>query len=292
MNAIYTNQSTRENMDLLYAQARVYDRVKNWNRLNFLFSIIVPLLLSFVTVYNRSREFVDSELLSSLLGLYGLLVLTFNIVISGHISALRRKAASIQEIPRDDIIREAAYFRDSPEKARKRFGEEGWYVSKVYDAPQAVMALLCHGKNLGWDKSLREVLHVFYLSAFIVSPVAMLVYGIVMKSGLNEILFYVVFTLPVIRYFLLQFLDNRSSMKRSEKLKKYVEKELSGIRVSGRAEEEQLAYTLRNIQDEMFTYRASCPPVPNGIQLIMKPKNERIYVDYFETNLKELHLQK
>ena len=287
MNAIYTNQSTRENMDLLYAQARVYDRVKNWNRLNFLFSIIVPLLLSFVTVYNRSREFVDSELLSSLLGLYGLLVLTFNIVISGHISALRRKAASIQEmydcrvlgirrnelkveeIPRDDIIREAAYFRDSPEKARKRFGEEGWYVSKVYDAPQAVMALLCHGKNLGWDKSLREVLHVFY-----------------------EILFYVVFTLPVIRYFLLQFLDNRSSMKRSEKLKKYVEKELSGIRVSGRAEEEQLAYTLRNIQDEMFTYRASCPPVPNGIQLIMKPKNERIYVDYFETNLKELHLQK
>ncbi|MCG3024374.1 S-4TM family putative pore-forming effector, partial [Escherichia coli] len=57
-------------------------------------------------------------------------MLTFNIVISGHISALRRKAASIQEmydcrvlgirrnelkveeIPRDDIIREAAYFRD------------------------------------------------------------------------------------------------------------------------------------------------------------------------------------
>ncbi|HDU3031201.1 hypothetical protein H8L76_27830, partial [Klebsiella pneumoniae] len=35
MNAIYTNQSTRENLDLLYAQARVYDRVKNWNKLNF-----------------------------------------------------------------------------------------------------------------------------------------------------------------------------------------------------------------------------------------------------------------
>lgn len=95
MNAIYTNQSTRENLDLLYAQAHVYDRVKNWNRLNFIFSIIVPLLLSLVTVYNRSRGFVDSELLSSLLGLYGLLVLTFNIVISRHISALRRKAASI-----------------------------------------------------------------------------------------------------------------------------------------------------------------------------------------------------
>lgn len=49
----------------------------------------MPLLLSLVTVFNRSRGFVDSELLSSLLGLYGLLVLTFNIIISGHISALR-----------------------------------------------------------------------------------------------------------------------------------------------------------------------------------------------------------
>lgn len=97
------------------------------------------------------------------------------------------------------------------------------------------------------DINKREVLHVFYLSTFIVSPVAMLVYGIDMKSGLNEILFYVVFTLPVIRYFLLQFLDNCSSMKRSEKLKKYVEKELSGIRVSGRTEEDKLGYTLRNI---------------------------------------------
>lgn len=240
---------------------------------------------------------------------YGLLVLVFNIAISGHISALRRKAASIQEmydcrvlgirrndlkveeISRDDISRAAAFFTNSPEKARRRFGEEGWYVSKVYNAPQAVMALLCHGKNLGWDRSLREVLHVFYLSAFIVSPVAMLVYGIVLKSGLNEILFYMVFTMPVIRYFLLQFMDNRSSMKRSEKLKKYVEKEISGIKVSGRAKEEQLGYTLRNIQDEIFAYRASCPPVPNGIQLIMKCQNERIYNDYFETNLKEMHLQ-
>ncbi len=97
----------------------------------------------------------------------GLLVLTFNIVISGHISALRRKAASIQElydcrvlgirrnelkveeIPRDDIIREAAYFQRQPGKSTKAIWREGWYVSKVYDAPQAVMALLCHGKNLG-----------------------------------------------------------------------------------------------------------------------------------------------
>lgn len=308
MNTIYTNQSTRENLDLLYAQACIYDRVKNWNRLNFTFSIIMPLLLSVMTVYNRSLHLFDTELLSSLLGLYGLVVLTFNIAISSHIAALRRKAASIQEmydcrvlgirrndlkvedISRDEISRAAVRFKKSRAKARKRFGDEGWYVSKVYDAPQSVMALLCHGKNLGWDRSLREVLHVFYLTAFFIAPMAVLIYGIAMKSGINEILFYIVFTMPVIRYFLLQFLDNRSSIKRSEKLKKYVEKEISGIKVSGRAEVEQLGYTLRNIQDEIFAYRASCPPVPNSIQSLMKSTNEQIYDDYFESNLKEMHL--
>ncbi len=74
------------------------------------------------------------------------------------------------------------------------------------------MALLCHEKNLGRDKSFREVLHVFYLSAFIVSS--------------------------VIRYFLLQFRDNHSNMKRSEKLKNYIQKEISGIKVSVRTEGE------------------------------------------------------
>lgn len=88
----------QENLDLLYAQACIYDNVKNWNKLNFTFSIIIPLLLSVLTVYNRSLKFVDIELLSSLLGLYGLLVLTLNIAVSSHIASLRRKAASVQEM--------------------------------------------------------------------------------------------------------------------------------------------------------------------------------------------------
>ncbi|MFK9870776.1 S-4TM family putative pore-forming effector [Klebsiella pneumoniae] len=46
MNTIYTNQSTRENLDLLYAQAHIYDGVKSWNRLNLFLSVILPVILS------------------------------------------------------------------------------------------------------------------------------------------------------------------------------------------------------------------------------------------------------
>ncbi|MFZ5316473.1 S-4TM family putative pore-forming effector [Enterobacter asburiae] len=309
MNAIYTNQSTRENLDLLYAQACLYDRVKLWNRINFYLSVILPLILSAGAAYNRRLGLIDTELLSSFLGLYGLVILAFNIALSAHVSGLRKTAASVQEmydcrvlgirrnelkvedVPKDDISRAASCFNLRPEKAVRRFGKEGWYVSKVYDAPQPVMALLCHGKNLGWDRSLRKILSRGYLAAVIIVPVAILVYGMAMKSGLNEVLFYIVFVLPIIRYFLLQFMDNRGSIKRSEKLKKYIERELSSVKVSGRVDNESLDYTLRNIQDEIFSYRVSCPPVPNGIQRMLKTGNERIYEDYFEVNLKELHLQ-
>ncbi|CAI2020308.1 Uncharacterised protein [Serratia proteamaculans] len=308
MNTIYTNQSTRENLDLLYAQACIYDQVKRWNRVNLSLSVILPLMLSAAATYNRNTNLIDTELASSFLGLYGLLILTFNIALSSHAYGLRKKAASVQEmydcrvlgirrndlkveeVPKDEISRAASFFKRHPEEALRRFGKEGWYVNKVYDAPQPVMALLCHGKNLGWDHSLREILYGTYLFAVIIFPAAILIYGIAMKSSLNEVLFYIVFILPLIRYFLLQFVDNRSSIKRSEKLKKYVEKELSNIKVSGRVDEDGLGYTLRNIQDEIFSYRASCPPVPNGIQRIMKFRNEQIYDDYFETNLREMHL--
>lgn len=308
MNTIYTNQSTRENLELLYAQARIYDGVKSWNRLNLFLSVILPVILSAAVAYNRSKALLDTELASSFLGVYGLLVLAFNIALSSYASGQRRKAASIQEIydcrvlgirrnelkveevAKDEISRAASYFKHRPERADRRFGKEGWYVSKVYDAPQPVMALLCHGKNLGWDRSLRQILHWVYLCAVIMFPTAILVYGIAMKSRLNEVLFYIVFILPLIRYFLLQFLDNLSSIKRSEKLKKYVEKELSNIKVSGKVDYDTLGYTLRNIQDEIFSYRASCPPAPNGIQRAMKFRNEQVYDDYFELNLKDLHL--
>lgn len=308
MNAIYTNQSTRENLDLLYAQARIYDRVKSWCKANFFLSVILPVMLSAAATYNRSKGLIDYEIASSFLGLYGLLVLSFNIAISGYASGLRKKAASIQEmydckvlgirrnnlkveeISRDEISRAAAFFKNKPTEVVKRFGNEGWYVSKVYNVPQSIMALMCHGKNLGWDRSLRDILFWVYLSAIVIFPVAILIYGIAMKSGLNEVLFYIVFILPLIRYYLVQFMDNRSSIKRSEKLKNYIEKEISNIKVSGRVEEDGLGYTLRNIQDEIFSYRVSCPPVPNGIQRIMKFRNELIYDDYFETNLKEMHL--
>ncbi|CAI1832614.1 Uncharacterised protein [Serratia marcescens] len=310
MNTIFTSQSTRQNLNLLYAQAYIYDKVKRWSITNLIFSVIVPLIMSAAATYNRISGLFDTELVSSLLALYGLLALVINIILSSYTSALRNKAASIQEmydckvlgirrnelkveeVPSDEISRAAYFFNHQKNEAYKRFGEEGWYVSRMYDAPQSVMALLCHGKNLGWDRSLRTMLYYLYLFGIFVIPIAILTYGIFMRSTLNEVLFNIVFILPLVRYFLLQFIDNMNSIKKSEKLKKYVDKQLSNLKISGRVDEERIGYILRNIQDELFSYRVLCPPVPNYIQRIMKSKNEQVYDDYFESNLKEMHLQK
>ncbi|HDG1673081.1 TPA: hypothetical protein PFE07_002537 [Kluyvera cryocrescens] len=305
MNTLYTSQSTPDNMSLLYAQAHLYNRIKIFSSVNFFISIVLPVLLSVAAAILKSRYSVPQELISAYMGLYGLIVLTVNIALSGYIFSERRKAATIQEmydcnvlrikwndlrvgkkIPRDSIFRAARFYLDRPAKAQARFGSEGWYVNKPYDAPQSVMALLCHGKNFGWDRSLRDRLNVFYIWGISMSFFSLLLYGIMMKATLNDALFYVVFTLPLIRYILLQFLDNRNSRVRIEKVKDYIDKEISDIKIAGRFNNDDLNYKLRSIQDEVFSHRATSPPVPNFIHLRMKKDNEAVYDDYFEENLK------
>lgn len=305
MNTLYTSQSTPDNMSLLYAQAHLYNRIKIFSSVNFFISIVLPVLLSVAAAILKSRYSVPQELLSAYMGLYGLIVLTVNIALSGYISSERRKAATIQEmydcnvlrikwndlrvgkkISRDNVLRAARFYQDRPAKAQARFGSEGWYVNKSYDAPQSVMALLCHGKNFGWDRSLRDRLNVFYIWGISMSLFSLLLYGIMMKATLNDALFYVVFTLPLIRYILLQFLDNRKSRDRIEKVKDYIDKEISDIKIAGRFNNDDLNYKLRSIQDEVFSHRATSPPVPNFIHLRMKKDNEAVYDDYFEENLK------
>lgn len=305
MNTLYTSQSTPDNMSLLYAQAHLYNRIKIYSSVNFFISIVLPVLLSVAAAILKSRYIVPQELLSAYMGLYGLIVLTVNIALSGYISSERRKAATIQEmydcnvlrikwndlrvgkkISRDNVFRAARFYLDRPAKAQARFGSEGWYVNKSYNAPQSVMALLCHGKNFGWDRSLRDRLNVFYIWGISISLFSLLLYGIMMKATLNDALFYVVFTLPLIRYILLQFIDNRKSRDRIEKVKDYIDKEISDIKIAGRFNNDELNYKLRSIQDEVFSHRATSPPVPNFIHIRMKKDNEAIYDDYFEENLK------
>lgn len=305
MNTIYISQSTRDNMSLLYAQAHLYNRIKRFGSANFLISIVFPVILSITAAILKSQYGVAQETISAYMGLYGLIVLIINVALSGYISSERKKAATIQEmydcsvlrikwndlrvgkkISTDNIFRAARFYLDRPAKAQARFGSEGWYINKTYDAPQSVMALLCHGKNFGWDRSLRDRLNVFYIWGISISLFSLLLYGVLMKATLNDALFYVVFTLPLIRYILLQFIDNRKSRDRIEKVKDFIEKEISDIKVAGRFNDDELNYKIRAIQDEVFSHRATSPPVPNFIHLRMKKDNEAVYNDYFEENLK------
>jgi len=310
MNTINLTQSSKENMELLYAQAHLYNRIKRFSNINFIISIIVPIMLSITAAVLKSKAGIPQEKISEYLGMYGLIVLTLNVILNGYISSERKKAATIQEmydcnvlrvkwndlkvgkeISRDTVFRAASYYLNRPKKAIKRFGNEGWYVNKKYAAPQPVMALLCHGKNFGWDISLRQKLNAIYVCGMSVSFISLILYAVYMDAKLNDLLFYVVFTLPLLRYFLIQFLDNRKSRDRSQKLKEYIDKEISNIKVSGIIDDNALNYKLRTIQDEIFVHRSSSPSVPNYIHLKMKKNNEEVYNDYFDENLRVMNLE-
>lgn len=111
-------------------------------------------------------------------------------------------------------------------------GENGWYINKEYNAPQNIMALLCQAKNFGWDKSLRDKINVMLLTSASISFLVLALYGIYFKSTLNDFLNYIVFMFPLFRYFLVQLQDNRKSIGRIERVKDFVDKEISNLKIS------------------------------------------------------------
>lgn len=86
---------------------------------------------------------------------------------------------------------------------------------------------------------------------------------------------------PLFRYFLVQLQDNRKSIGRIERVKDFVDKEISNLKISGFISDIVLNYKIRAIQDEIFSHRATCASIQNIIQFLMKKNNENVYNDYF-----------
>ncbi|MFZ4215704.1 S-4TM family putative pore-forming effector, partial [Pantoea endophytica] len=237
------------------------------------------------------------------LGYYGIIVLLITIVFSTVISSMKKCAATIQEmfdcdvlhipwselkvgkpVGREDIFKSSMYYR----KRNKKDELLKWYLNKDYEANENVMALLCHAKNFGWDKSQRDVMSKIYFITMLVSFLILLAYGLWSKSSLEDFLFYIVFTLPFFRHVIMLYVENKKSISRIIRVKDFIEKKIQSIKISGMINNDILSHELRAIQDEVYAHRSTSNPVPNCLHRFMRKNNEAFYDDYFEDNLKIL----
>ncbi|WP_413536388.1 S-4TM family putative pore-forming effector [Rahnella inusitata] len=300
MNTVFMSQEDEKNIHLQMGARRIYSQFKFINNINFFLSVFMAILIAvFAALIKRYHWYPDYDL-APYLGFYGIAVLVFGLLTGSCISKMKKKAAVLQEmydcnvlripwselkagkpLSQDEVFRVSSYHR-----RKKAYGDfRGWYVKKDYAAPQPLIALLCHGKNIGWDMSQRIVMHRIYLGILIVAVAALVFFGLYMHALLTDFLYYIVFMLPFFRHVIQSSSENRRSMERITRVKEFIEKEIQNLKISGMINEDKLGYIVRSVQDEVFLHRAGSSPAPDILHALMKKRNEEVFDDYFESHL-------
>lgn len=300
MNTVFISQEDDKNIHLQMGARRTYSQVKFINHINLFLSVVMAIVISVLAVIIKRYQLFPEYDLVPYLGFYGIAVLVFSLLTGSYISRMKKKAAVLQEMYDCNVLRipwselkagkplsQDEVFRASSHHRRKKsYGDfRGWYVKKDYAAPQPLIALLCHGKNFGWDMSQRIVMNRIYLCVLIVAAASLVFFGLYLHASLTDFLYYIVFMLPFFRHVIQSSAENRRSMERITRVKEFIEKEIQNLKISGMINEDKLRYTVRSVQDEVFLHRVSSNPAPDILHALMKKRNEEVFDDYFESHL-------
>ncbi len=305
MNTVFACQEDNKNIHLQMGARRIYSQVKFINHINFFLSVLMPIAIAVGAPIIKRDQLLPGYDLAPYLGCYGIAVLVFNLLTGSCISKMKKKAAVLQEMYDCNVLRipwselkagkqlsnDEVYRASSHYRRKKAYGDfRGWYVNKVYAAPQPLMALLCHGKNIGWDMSQRIVMNRFYKVILALAVVVLIFFGLYTHALLTDFLYYIVFLLPFFRHVIQSFSENRKTVERITRVKDFVEKEIQNLKISGMINEDKLEYIVRSVQDEVFIHRVGSNPAPDLLHYVMRKRNEEVFDDYFESHLSLINI--
>lgn len=302
-NIVFAKQNEKDSIDKLMAVRRLYSNAKFINKVNFIFSVIIPVILSLVKVFISKCDFVFNQSFVPYLGYYGIAVLVFTVMTNGIVSDLKKKAAKIQEMFDCDvlsikwndvklgkkinslnILKASRYYR----KRKKEPVFKNWYFDKEYAFNKNISTLLCQNENIGWDLSQRIILNRLIMITLVFSGSFLLGFCFYYDMKVSEFLFYIVFLLPFFRHFYLLFKDNNSTIDRCSRVNENIDKTIE-LCISGDEKDNlSLDYTIRTIQDEIYTHRVSSQPVPDIIHKIFRSRNEEQFKQHFEYYLDKM----
>lgn len=303
INSVYLKQNKNESIYKLMAIRRLYSNAKFVNKINFIFSVIIPVFISLIKVFASKYELINNKQFIPYLGYYGIAVLLFTIITGGMVTELKKKAAKMQEmfdcyvlsikwndvkvgkkVSSLDIQKSSRHFR----KKNMKSIFENWYFKEKYAFDKNAAALLCQNENIGWDLSQRVVLNRILISILSLCALLLIGYGFYCDMKLSEFLFYIVFLLPLFRHFYLQLKDNNSTIERCIRVNEIIEKTIDTYFSDKKEDDRDVEYIIRSIQDEIYSHRISSQPVPDIIHKCFRSKNEEQFKQHFDYYLEKL----
>ena len=284
MNQIPVIQNGEKQVERLAAQRELYSSAKNYYSAESVGSVIIPVLLTTVSIFITNISLYSA--------LYGICFYLFDsLIIEPLIIDRKTKAAKIQELfdcevleiekspfkaVSDVTVEEVLTHYDAHSKVETNIENiKDWYPKEVGELDISIARLICQRMNYGWDTKLRKSFsHLLKIIAVFIA--IMIIVGITVGRLPGQDLPLILSgILPLFRFCMKLYQDNKSSTEKLTKLNNYFDGLWERIK-KDEVSEIKLGEAARRIQDEIYDNRTKNPLIPDVFYKFFRSKDESV----------------
>lgn len=275
---ILYKQNLDVNIDRLLAQRRLYSNAKIMQYILIAITVIIPVLIAFVTNFSNLR--IDDT--SWIYTIYAIVVIFGEKILEIFIDRNKKTAASIQEkfdtnifdIPENELLNSVFIDHDIVRKyskkdklnANKISRVTNWYSTRIDCLQTNIAILFCQRMNICYDQNIKKKYNKLLISLSVLTFITLLIISLTNDFSLKKFVIEVILpSIPILNFTYKEINQNIESVDNLQKLREIIENKLSSLSRNDVIEIEEL----RNIQDRIFNNRILSPLIPDFIYKIL-----------------------
>lgn len=300
MNNIPEVQNQQKQLERLAAQRELYSSAKRCQTAELVGSVLIPMLFTFAAVAFPN--------ITSYSAMYGICFYVFDsLILEPLISRRRAKATKIQELFDCDVLQlEKSNFKivtditvedvlknyDAHKKIEANIEKiRDWYPKEVAALDISVARLICQRINYCWDSRLRSSYATVIKTVNIALVLILFIAFSIGRLGGEYLPLALSGLLPLFRFSIKQYQDNKESSEKLGKLNVYFDGLWQQI-LNGQLTEMRLAEIARKIQDEIYENRTKNPLIPDPFYNIHRNNDESLMSRTAESLVDEFMMKK
>lgn len=275
---ILYKQNLDVNIDRLLAQRRLYSNAKIMQYILIAITVIIPVLIAFVTNFSNLR--IDDT--SWIYTIYAIAVIFGEKILEIFIDRNKKTAASIQEkfdtnifdMPENELLNSVFIDHDIVRKyskkdklnANKISRITNWYSTRIDCLQTNIAILFCQRMNICYDQNIKKKYNKLLISLSVLTFITLLIISLTNDFSLKKFIIEVILpSIPILNFTYKEINQNIESVDNLQKLREIIENKLSSLSRNDVIEIEEL----RNIQDRIFNNRILSPLIPDFIYKIL-----------------------
>ena len=279
MNNLNEKQNNHDLLSLLKLQRYKYNQVSKISTLNFILSVLVPIGISIIGLFNLSSTTV------SYINYIGALCTGVYLWLSFKLKTMKENAAKIQYVfdvqlfgfKQNYLICNNSLTEllalSKGEKVQRLKGLENWYsIKNNLHINDAIFS--CQQQNIRWDKKLRKYFLSFIIVLGLLSIFTITTIAILNNVEFNILWSYTFLLMPIVSYFISFIFSCVDDIKQQNELNEsfnfYKTQKTISIK------------DLSSLEEKIFQYRKGLIKIPNWFFNIFRKFMQKEADDYSE----------